>query len=167
MPNSLAALLAVYAFGHVAGSLLVNPRDDRGSLSWSIIRLIAGLLLTTVSFFLSLLLALPWFVGPAGVLAAAVAINRRKAWPLPRPRLRFHWDAAAAGLLAAVLLSPLVISAARMAPGDFAPVFYNVDTAYFLEQVQSLTKTSTTRPSRSAILVAGGRTTSPHMASPR
>ena len=154
MPNSLAALLAVYAFGHVAGSLLVNPRDDRGSLSWSIIRLIAGLLLTTVSFFLSLLLALPWFVGPAGVLAAAVAINRRKAWPLPRPRLRFHWDAAAAGVLAAVLLSPLVISAARMAPGDFAPVFYNVDTAYFLEQVQSLTKTSTYPPVVLASLAA-------------
>ena len=64
----------------------------------------------------------------------------------PRPRLVFRWDAAAAGLLAAVLLSPIVIAAARMAPGDFPPVFYNVDTAYFLEQVQSLTKTRTYPP---------------------
>jgi hypothetical protein len=153
--NSVAALLAVYAFGYVAGSLLLDRRDDGSSLSWAIIRLTAGLLLTTVSFFLSLLLSLPWFAGPAAVLVLAVAIGRGRALSLPRPRLALRWDAIAAGLLAAVLLSPIVISAARMAPGDFPPLFYNVDTAYFLEQVQSLAKTSTYPPESLSNL--GGR----------
>ena len=155
MQNSLAALLAVYAFGYVAGSLLVDGRDDRASLSWAIIRLTAGLLLTTVSFFLSLLLSLPWFAGPAAVLVVAVARGRWSALSLPRPRLTLRRDAVAAGLVAAVLLSPIVISAARMAPGDFPPVFYNVDTAYFLEQVQSLAKTATYPPESLSNL--GGR----------
>ena len=155
MQNSLAALVAVYAFGYVAGSLLVDRRDDRASLSWAIIRLTAGLLLTTVSFFLSLLLSLPWFTGPAAVLVVAVARGRWNALSLPRPRLALRLDAVAAALLAAILLSPIVISAARMAPGDFPPLFYNVDTAYFLEQVQSLAKTSTYPPESLSNL--GGR----------
>jgi hypothetical protein len=155
LQNSFAALLAVYAFGYVAGSLLVDRRDDRTSPSWAIIRLTAGLLLTTVSFFLSLVLSIPWFAGPAVVLATAVALGRWRALSLPRPRLVFRWDAAGAGLLAAVVLSPIVIAAARMAPGDFPPLFYNVDTAYFLEQVQSLAKTSTYPPESLSNL--GGR----------
>jgi hypothetical protein len=150
-----AALLAVYAFGYVAGSLLVDRPDNRTSLSWAIIRLIAGLLLTTVSFFLSLLLSLPWFTGPAAVLAAAVTFGRRRALLLPRPRLAFRWDGVAAALLAAVVLAPIVLAAARMAPGDFPPLFYNVDTAYFLEQVHSLAKTSTYPPESLSNL--GGR----------
>jgi hypothetical protein len=151
----VAALAAVYACGYVAGSLLVDRRDDRTSLSWAIIRLIAGLLLTTISFFLSLLCSLPWFVGPAVVLVVAVARRRKSAFALPRPRVSFRWDVAAAIVVGTILLSPIVISAARMAPGDFPPVFYNVDSAYFLEQVQSLTRTHTYPPESLSNL--GGR----------
>jgi hypothetical protein len=146
-PFALAAAVAVlYAYGYVAGSLLVDRRDDRASLTWAIIRLVAGLLLTTLSFFLCLVLSLPWFLGPAGVLAAAVWRRRAHAFLPPRPRLTFGWDAAAGGVLGAVMLAPIVISAARMAPGEFAPVFFNVDSAYFLEQVQSLARTDTYPP---------------------
>jgi hypothetical protein len=144
--QAAAALAAVYLFGYATGSLLVDRRDDRATLSWAVIRLIAGLLLTTVSFFLSLLLSLPWFTGPLALCAAAVVLRRWDAFALPRPDLSFSWDGVVTGLLAIVMMSPIVISAIRMAPGEFPPVFYNVDTAYFIEKVHALVNTDTYPP---------------------
>jgi hypothetical protein len=144
--RAAAALLAVYLLGYVAGSLLVDSRDDPAAVSWAMIRTIAGLLLTTIAFFVSLVLSLPWFSGPAGVLLCAVLVERRAAFQLPRPRFRFRRGGVVTGALAAVVLSPIVISAIRMAPGDFPPVFYNVDTPYFLEKVHALVNTSTYPP---------------------
>ena len=143
---ALLALAAVYALGYVTGSLLVDRGDDRAPLSWAVIRLISGLLLSTIGFFLSLVLSLPWFVGPIGLFAAAVTLRRRAAFSLPRLQLNFTWDGLLAVALSAVLLSPIVISALRMAPGEYPPVFFNVDTAYFMEQVHSLTHASTYPP---------------------
>src|SRR5690606_11868688 len=74
-----------------------------------------------------------------------------------RPRqMRVSPDGLAAALLGCVLLAPIVISAARMAPGDVPPVFFNVDTPYALEQVHSLAKT-TTYPPPSLSNMGGGR----------
>jgi hypothetical protein len=144
--RGLAALALVYALGYVVGSLLVAPADDRRSLSLAVIRLIAGLLLATIGFLGSLLVVLPWFTGPALLFCAAIVLNGRAALAPPRPRLSFSRNGALAGLLIAVVLSPLVIASLRMAPGEFAPVFYNVDTAYFMEKVHALVKTDTYPP---------------------
>ena len=149
-----AALLLVYALGYVPGSLLLAPRDDRASLSLAVVRLLAGLFLTTVAFLLSLLLAVPWYIGPVVVVAAAVAIQRRSALALCRP----HWTATragvVAGLLGTILIAPIVIGSLRMAPGPFAPVFFNVDTPYFLEKVHALTRADAYPPP--SLGVAGG-----------
>ena len=140
------ALAAVYAFGYLVGSLLVHREDDELGLSWAIIRTVAGLLLTTVAFLLSLVLSLPWFLGPVVVVATALWLRRRAAWSWPHVRIRFGWDGAAAGILVAVLLSPIVISFTYMAPGSFPPVFYNIDTAYFMEKVHALIAANTYPP---------------------
>jgi hypothetical protein len=135
------ALGTLYALGTIPGSLLVARDDDDRAISWAFIRLIAGLLLSTIAFFLSLVLSLRWYVGPVVVFLGAIAWRRAKAFSIPTTRPEFTRDGLVAGLLAAVLLSPLAISAFRMAPGDYAPVFFNVDTPYALEQVQSLSRT--------------------------
>ena len=151
-----AALLLVFALGYAPGSLLLAPRDDRASLSLAVIRVLAGLFLTTVAFLLSLLLAVPWYIGPVVVLATAVAIHRRSSLALCRP----HWKATragvVAGLLSTILIAPVVIGSLRMAPGPFAPVFFNVDTPYFLEKVHALTRADTYPPP--SLGVAGGLT---------
>ena len=113
------AIVAVYVFGYVAGSLLVDPVDG---LSFAIIRTIAGLLLTTIGFLLSLVLSLPWFLGPAVLVATAMWLRRRAAFPWPEVVVRFRWDAVAAGVLAFILVSPIVITVFAMAPGSF-PTF--------------------------------------------
>ena len=135
------ALAVLYGAGTVTGSLLVTGDDDGSGIAWAIIRLIAGLLLSTISFFLSLVLALPWYVGPLAVFLTAIAVRRRAAFSLPRPRLAVTADGIVAGLLATVLMLPLVISAVRMAPGEYPPVFFNVDTPYSLEHVHALLHT--------------------------
>ncbi len=138
MARSVAALAIVYACGYVTGALLIDPKHDRTTLSLGIVRLIVGLLLTTIAFLVSLELSLPWFSGPIGLIAIAVALHRDAALVPPRPTLAFRRDGAIAGLIAIVVLSPPLISAMRMAPGESPPVFFNVDIPYFLEKVHSL-----------------------------
>jgi hypothetical protein len=139
--NFALALAVLYASGTVPGSLLVARDDDADGIAWAIIRLIAGLLLSTLGFFLSLVLSLRWYVGPVAVLVVAIALRRRAAFSLPRPHVVFTRDRVVAGLLATALMLPLAISALRMAPAKYASVFYNVDTPYSLEQVHSLVRT--------------------------
>jgi hypothetical protein len=138
-PAATIALLIVYAWGYVAGSLLLRRVDGEFGPAWAIVRTIAGLLLTTISFLLSLVLSLPWFLGPAAVLVAAVWVRGPAAFAWPHGGLKFRWDGAGAAIAAAVLLSPIAITFFYMAPGSFPPVFYNIDTAYFLEKVHGLT----------------------------
>ena len=143
-PWSVAgALIVVYAGGYLVGSLLVDRVEG---LSLAVIRTIAGLLLTTVGFLLSLVLSLPWFVVPGALVAAAVFLRGRTAFSWPHEAVRFRWDGAAAGILAVILVSPIVITFFYMAPGSFPPVFYNIDTAYFLEKVHALVAADTYPP---------------------
>lgn len=133
--SAAAALLTVYAGGYIVGSLLVRRMEG---VSLAVIRTVAGLLLTTMGFLLSLVLSLPWFVGPGALVAAAVLVRRRTAFALPRVALEVGPDGVAAALVAMILLSPIAITFFYMAPGAFPPVFYNVDTAYSLEKVHAL-----------------------------
>lgn len=155
---------SLYAFGYVAGSLAAplpsadppaDSRTDPAAISWIVVRIIAGLLLSTIAFFLALVFGLPWLTGPMLILGLALGKHRRRALALLRPPAAFRPGTAIAALLGAVMLSPIVISGARMTPGEFAPVFFNVDSAYSLEQVQSLTKTRTYPPE--SLSNAGGR----------
>ena len=141
--SGAVALLVVYLFGYIAGSLFVDRTDEGFGLSWAVIRTTAGLLLTTTGFLLSLVLWLPWFVGPWALVAVAVWLRGKAAFAWPSTAVRFRWDAAAAGILAAIVLSPIVISFVYMAPGSFPPVLYNIDTAYFLEKVHGLVNANT------------------------
>ncbi len=169
MLHAIGGLLSVYVLGWVVGSLLVDSRtvaaeavpggDEPGArlvLPWALVRLIAGLLLSALVFLLSLVLGLPWFVGPATAVGAAVASHRWLAFTVPRPNLgRMSRGVAAALFLAVVLQAPIFVSALRMAPGAFPPVFFHVDTPYSLEKVQSLTKTRVYPPE--SLSNAGGR----------
>jgi hypothetical protein len=138
-----AALAVVYVCGYVTGSLLVNRID---SLSWTVIRIVTGLLATALAFLLSLRLSLPWFAVPAGLAAAAVHLHGWAALTWPRMRVRFSRDDAAAAMLAMVLLSPIGLTYVYMAPGAFPPVFYNVDTPAVLEKVHALVAAETYPP---------------------
>jgi hypothetical protein len=149
------AALVVYLFGYVVGALLVEPRADRTTLALGVVRLVAGLLLTTVGFLLCLVLAVPWFAGPVGLFVVAVVRHRRDAFDPPRPAFTFNWDTVLTALVSITALSPWLIAAVRMAPGEFPPVFFNVDTPYFLEKVHALV-TATTFPPES-LSVVGGR----------
>ena len=140
------ALLIVYAWGYVAGSLLLRRVDREFGPAWAIVRTIAGLLLTTISFLLSLVLSLPWFLGPAAVLVAAVWVRGPTAFAWSHGGFKFRWDGVGAAIAAAVLLSPIALTFFYMAPGSFPPVFYNIDTAYFLEKVHGLTAAITYPP---------------------
>ncbi len=142
---SIAALLLVYLAGYVTGSLLVRPTADR-TLSFALVRTVAGLFLSATALLLSLRLTLPWFVVPLAVFLLAVALGRGSAFTPPHMQMRLAPDsqitslvhAAMTGIVAVLLFAPIVISAFRMAPGTFPPVFYNVDVPYFLEKVHAL-----------------------------
>jgi hypothetical protein len=96
-------------------------------------------------------------VGPLVPLAAAIARRRGSAFHVPTPPLRLTLQGAGTGVLAGVLVAPILLSAARMAPGPYPPVFFSVDNAYFMEQVHSLADTSTYPPGSLSNL--GGRRT--------
>lgn len=145
MPAAVSALVAVY-LGYVAGAWLVPPGDERTSIPWLVIRATSGLLLITIAFLLSLVLSIPWFVGPAFVLGGALLRHRLDAVRVRWPHVRFSIDAGVATFLGAILVSPIIVSASLMAPGDVPPVFFNVDTPYALEQVQSLARADTYPP---------------------
>jgi hypothetical protein len=136
--TGIAALLCVYVCGYVVGALLVSRVDQALGVSLAIIRTAAGLFLTTVGFLLSLVLSLPWFLGPCALVGWAMYARRTTAFQWPRAAFRFGWDGIAAGLLALIVLSPIWVSFLYMAPGPFPPVFYNIDTAYTLEKVHAL-----------------------------
>lgn len=141
--SAAAALIVVYVCGYVAGSLLLY---GVGAWSWAIVRTVAGFLLTTIGFLLSLVFSLPWFMGPVAVVAAAVWLRGKWAFAWPSERVRFGWDGIAAVMLAVILVSPIVITFFYMAPGSYPPVFYNVDTAPVLEKVHGLVVGNTFPP---------------------
>jgi len=149
------ALVLVFAGGYAAGALLIDPRHDRASLSLALVRLMAGLLLLSLTFLLSLLLRLPWWAGPTAVVAAALAAHRGHGLAPPRVALHASADGIATGVIAVAALAPVVVASLRMAPGDFPPVFFNVDTAYFLEKVHALVGTAVYPPESLGVL--GGR----------
>jgi len=136
--SAIGGVAGVYVLGYVPGSLLVERFDEEYGLSFAVIRTVAGLLLTTVAFLMSLVFRAPWFIGPAVVVAAAVLRQPRAAFAWRGVPFAFSWDGVAAAALAAVIVSPIAITAVRMAPGPYPPVFYNIDTAYHLEKVHGL-----------------------------
>ena len=144
--SAAAALAAVYVFGYVVGSLLVKRVDEEFGLAWGVIRTIAGLLLTTAGFLLSLVVSLPWFVVPGGLVAAAVSIRRRAILSPPHLGRRFDLDGVVAAVLALIIVSPILVTVFSMARGAFPPVFYNIDTAYALEKVHALIGADTYPP---------------------
>jgi hypothetical protein len=152
--SAAAALVVVYVCGYVAGSLLLERVDE---WSWATVRTVAGFLLTTIGFLLSLVLSLPWFLGPAAVVAAAVWLRGRWAFAWPGVSVRLGWDGIAAVMLAVVLVSPVAITFFYMAPGSYPPVFYNVDTPPVLEKVHGLV-TGNTFPPESLSNIGARRT---------
>jgi hypothetical protein len=58
-------------------------------------------------------------------------------------------------LVGVVTLAPFVMSAILMAPGDYPPVFFNVDTPYFLEKAHALVARDLFPPE--SLSVEGGR----------
>jgi hypothetical protein len=153
--QALIALAIVYACGYVTGSLLIHPEHDRASLSLFLIRVIAGLLVTALALLVSLQLTLPWFLGPAAVFILAVWMHRARGFAPPRPVFHLDWRGALAGLTAVIVLAPPLMSAVRMAPGQFPPVFMNVDIPYFVEKVHALVGTDIYPPESLSVL--GGR----------
>ena len=143
---SAAGALAVYVFGYIVGSLLVERVDEEFGLAWGVIRTVAGLLLTTAGFLLSLVVSLPWFVVPAALVAAAVSIRRRAILSPPHAGRRFDLDGVVAAVLALIIVSPILLTVFSMARGAFPPVFYNIDTAYALEKVHALIAADTYPP---------------------
>ena len=129
------ALLVVYIGGYVAGVLFIRRPDG---IAWTIIRTLTGLLLTSIAFLLSLAMSVPWFVGPAAVVASALWVGRSEAWSWSFGVPRLQWDGFGAGLIIVILLSPVTITFFHMSPGEFPPVFYNVDTPAVVEKVHAL-----------------------------
>jgi hypothetical protein len=152
--RSAGAVALVYALGYVPGALLLPPPPGGESLSLTLLRLVAGLFLSTLTFLFSLVLGLPWFAGPGVVFATAI-VARRWAALLP-PRLHLHADrrGMVAALLAAILLAPAVIASLQMGRGPFPEVFFNVDTPYVLEKVHALVRAGSYPPP--SLGVAGG-----------
>ena len=144
--SAAGALMIVYACGYLVGSLLVERLDEAPVLTWAVIRTVAGLLLSTIGFLLSLVLSLPWFLVPGALVAATVYFRGRRAFSWPHGVVRFQWDGVAAGILVVILVAPITITWFYMAPGGFPPVFYNADTPYFLEKVHALVATNSYPP---------------------
>ena len=154
--HAVVVLAFVYLCGYVTGALLLAP-GERDGPSIALVRLIAGLLLTTLGFLLSLVAGAPWFVGPAVLLAVAIFRHRGAVLRPPRFHLTLTWDGALAAAIAAIVAAPVIIASLRMGAGDFPPVFYNVDSSYFLEKVHALATTNIYPPE--SLGVAGGRAT--------
>lgn len=140
------ALLALYLLGYVSGALLISPVPDRPPLTLGIVRGIAGLLLSATLFMLSMAVGLRWWAGPAIALAAAVGMYRVSAFALPRRPVIDGWEHVAGAAVAFVLLAPVLIASLRMAPGPYPPVFFSVDTPYFLEKVHALVRANELPP---------------------
>jgi len=150
--SSAGALIVVYAGGYLVGALLVARTED---LSLAIVRTVAGLMLTSVGFLLSLVLSLPWFVLPCALLIAALLVRGRTAFAWPHTSIRVGWDGIATGVLVVILMAPIAIAFVRMAQGPFPPMFYNVDSPRALEEVHALTIARTyPPPSLSSVGVA-------------
>ena len=150
--SSAGALAIVYAGGYVIGSLLVARTED---LSFAIIRTVAGLMLTSVAFLLSLVLVVPWFVLPCALLVTTLVVRGRTAFEWPRDPIRVGRDGIATAVLVIVLMAPIAIAFARQGQGPFPPVFYNVDSPRALEEVHALTVARTyPPPSLSSVGVA-------------
>jgi len=131
------ALVGLYLLGYVTGAWLIPP-TARPTLALGIVRLVSGLFLSATLFMLSLAVGVPWWSGPAAALAGALATYRVRALAVPeRPSIP-GWQPVATGLVACVFVAPLLIASLRMAPGDYPPVFFSVDTPYFLEKVHAL-----------------------------
>ena len=140
------ALLVLYLIGYVTGALLIRPVPDRPAFTLGIVRGIAGLLLSATLFMLSMAIGLRWWAGPAVGLAAAVGRYRMNAFALPRRPSIGGWAHLAGGVVAFTLMMPVLIASLRMAPGPFPPVFFNVDTPYFLEKVHALVRANELPP---------------------
>jgi hypothetical protein len=149
------ALAVVYLFGFVTGSLLVASDGARATLPWTIIRTVAGLLLAGVAFLLSLVLTLPWWVGPVLSTVLAIALGGRAALVVPLSRERPRVASAIGVACALVLTASVPLAGLRMGVGPFPPVFYNADTPYALEKVHALVRASSYPPQ--SLSNAGGR----------
>jgi hypothetical protein len=144
--SAAGAVATTYVFGYLVGSLLLERVDKAFGLSWAVIRTVAGLLLTTVGFLLSLALSLPWFVGPVALVAAAVSLRGRAVFAWPHVGRRFDLDGVVAAVMSLIIVSPILLTVFYMARGPFPPVFYNIDTAYALEKVHALIAADTYPP---------------------
>lgn len=152
--RSALAVGLVYVLGYVPGALLLAPAREADSLVLALLRLVAGLFLSTLAFLLSLAGGVPWYVGPGVVFAATIAVRRRAALLPPRPHLRADWNGTLAAVLSAVLLAPTVVVSLQMGRGPFPQVFFHVDTPYVLEKVHALTRANSYPPP--SLGVAGG-----------
>jgi len=155
MIAALTAIVVVYFAGYVTGALLVRPSDERLSLSFAVVRLVAGLFVTSTGFLLSLAVGVPWAAGPILELLLALVIYRQRALVLPRSPRWTGWRSAATLLVAAIMLAPPMIALLAMARGAYPPVFYNVDSPYFLEKVHALLHTQRLPPLSLGVL--GGK----------
>ena len=100
---SFLALATVYLW-YVVGALLIKPAS---CTSWSLsaVRLVSGLLLTTVFFFFSLTLSLPWLCGPATLLVLVLVVERRSAFG-PLPAMSASWSDGIAVGFGLLLFAP-------------------------------------------------------------
>jgi hypothetical protein len=104
-----------------------------------------------------LLLGVPWFAGPAVLLVTALVAHRWDAVTWSRIDATLTRRDVLTCLLGAVFLSPIGVASVLMAPGDFAPVFFHVDTPYFLDKVYALV-VSDSFPPASLSFVGGSHT---------
>ena len=141
--SAAGALAILYISGYLVGALLM-ARAER--LSSAIIRTVAGLMLSSIGYLIALVLTLPWFLVPTALVMVTLVVRGRSAFAWPPISARVGWDGMAAGILAAVLLSPIGITFFLMAPGPFPPVFYDVDTAYSLDIVHATVKATAFPP---------------------
>jgi hypothetical protein len=141
-----AALMGVYVLGYVAGAWLVPPATTRPALALGMVRLVAGWFLSATSFMLGMAVGLPWWVGPLAVVGGALGKYRWRALAFPQRPTIGGWKHLVGYVIGLVLLAPMLIASLRMAPGDYPPMFFSVDTPYFLEKVHALTKSSELPP---------------------
>ncbi len=140
MTEALLLALAVVALAALAG-LAVWPRDEPVGISGAVIGAALGLLGFSLADLASRLLSFPPELGPIliALLGAVVAL-----WRLDAGRLTLWRDdpspqgRARSLLLAAIFLGPVVAAGLRMGTGPWPAMFFNVDTAHYMTQVQAL-----------------------------